>query len=210
MLSCGNKDFNAFLNVGIDGILTVYGKAGTGKTCFCIMSAVENARNDKKVLYIDTENGFTIERTKQIANNEYQKVSDNLILLRIKSFKEQHKRILEIDKLTKNISLIIIDTLSNYYRGFMKHDKELAANMLNLQLKKLSDISKKGISVLITNQVYSNSNRNKIEMVGYSVIFPYSNKVVEFTKNNERIAYLRKPGLTSFNFEIVNEGFTKN
>ncbi len=210
MLSCGNKDFNAFLNVGISGITTIYGKAGTGKTCFCLMAAVENAKNKKKVLFIDTENGFSIDRIQQIAKEDYQKVTDNLILLKADSFHEQHKRITEIDKLTKNVSLVIIDTLSNHYRIFMKHDKELAINMLNLQVKKLSDLTKKGIDVITTNQVFSNTNLNKIEMVGYSVIFPYSKKVIEFTKNSKRIAYLRKPGLTSFNFEITEDGIVKH
>ena len=205
MLSCGNKDFNAFLNVGIEGITTIYGKAGTGKTCFCLMVAVENAKHSK-VVYIDTENGFTIDRLKQIAKEQSQTVMDNLILLRTSSFKDQHKKITNIEKLTKNVSLVIVDTLSNHYRRFTKVDKELAKNMLNLQMEKLYNLSKKGVSVIVTNQVFTNTSMNKFEMVGYSTIFPYSQKVVEFTKNQRRIAFLRKPGLSEFIFDIKEEG----
>ena len=110
MISCGNKDFNAFSNIGIERITTVYGKAGTGKTCFCMMSAVENAKNGKKVLFIDTENGFSVDRLKQMAKDEFEKVNDNLILIKVKNFREQHDRISQIEKLTKNVSLVIIDT----------------------------------------------------------------------------------------------------
>ena len=208
MISCGNKDFNAFSNIGIERITTVYGKAGTGKTCFCMMSAVENAKNGKKVLFIDTENGFSVDRLKQMAKDEFEKVNDNLILIKVKNFREQHDRISQIEKLTKNVSLVIIDKISNYYRTFMKLDKELALNMLNVQMKKLQELNSKGIDVLITNQVFSNSKLNKLEMVGYGVIFPYSKKVIEFTNSNDRIAYLRKPGLTQFRFKITDEGIT--
>ena len=90
----------------------------------------------------------------------------------------------------------------------MKLDKELALNMLNVQMKKLQELNSKGIDVLITNQVFSNSKLNKLEMVGYGVIFPYSKKVIEFTNSNDRIAYLRKPGLTQFRFKITDEGIT--
>src|SRR3990167_2215952 len=146
MISCGNKDFNAFSNIGIERITTMYGKAGTGKTCFCMMSAVENAKNGKKVLFIDTENGFSVDRLKQMAKDEFEKVNDNLILIKVKNFREQHDRISQIEKL------------------------------------------------------------NKLEMVGYGVIFPYYKKVIEFTNSNDRIAYLRKPGLTQFRFKITDEG----
>ena len=88
----------------------------------------------------------------------------------------------------------------------MKVDKELAKNMLNVQMTKINEIAKQGKDVLITNQVFTNSARNKLEMVGYSVIFPYSKKVVELTKNSDRIAYLRKPGLTEFKFLIEDKG----
>lgn len=205
MLSTGNKEFNAFLNVGIDGITTIYGKAGTGKTCLCIMTAAENCKANK-VVFINCEDNFPIDRFKQIAGNEAEKLLDNLILINVKSFKDQHKKILEIKSLCKNVPLVIIDGLSHYYRMFIKVDKILAINMLNVQMSKLAEIVKDGKSVLITNHVYTNSLRNKIEMVGYSVIFPYSKKVIELTKNNNRIAYLRKPGLTEFSFLIDEKG----
>ena len=86
-LPSGSKILDSLLDGGYekDIITTVYGPAGSGKTNLCILSAVNTVRNKKKVVYIDTENNFSVERVKQIAL-DHKKILENInfILLRQK------------------------------------------------------------------------------------------------------------------------------
>jgi RecA/RadA recombinase len=50
-----------------DIITTFYGPAGSGKTNFCVLAAASIARR-KKVIFIDTEGGFSFERLNQLAS----------------------------------------------------------------------------------------------------------------------------------------------
>ena len=68
-ISAGSYDLNKWLFGGYDKdiITTIYGPAGSGKTNFCLLAAVSQAKKQKKVIYIDTEGGFSIDRVKQLS-----------------------------------------------------------------------------------------------------------------------------------------------
>ena len=72
----GSKILDKMLNGGYekDIITTIYGPAGSGKTILCLLCSVNMTRNNKKVIYVDTENNFSIERLKQIAPYDYNKI----------------------------------------------------------------------------------------------------------------------------------------
>ena len=77
-VSSGSAVIDELLEGGFesDVITTVYGSAGTGKTTLCVMSTIKCALDGKKVIFVDTEGGFSIERLKQLTP-EYEKVLDN-------------------------------------------------------------------------------------------------------------------------------------
>ena len=64
----GSSIINSLLNGGYEKriITTIYGPSSSGKSCLCIMAASETAKQGKKVIFIDTEGGFSIERASQI------------------------------------------------------------------------------------------------------------------------------------------------
>ena len=84
-ISSGSTDLDEWLAGGYENdiITTLYGPAGSGKTNLCLIAAANLASQGKKVIFIDTEGGFSIERLKQIAgeNGEYEKVLKNLIYI---------------------------------------------------------------------------------------------------------------------------------
>ena len=90
-ISAGSYDLNKFLFGGYekDIITTIYGPAGSGKTNFCLMISVSQAKKGNKVIFIDTEGGFSIERIRQLAGENYESILENIILLRPTSFAEQ-------------------------------------------------------------------------------------------------------------------------
>jgi DNA repair protein RadB len=70
-LATGSKVLDEMLKGGYekDIITTIYGPAGAGKTVLCILCAINVARSGKKVVYVDSEGGFSLERLKQIASH---------------------------------------------------------------------------------------------------------------------------------------------
>ncbi|MGB9708257.1 MAG: DNA repair and recombination protein RadB [Candidatus Pacearchaeota archaeon] len=164
-ISTGSNELDRWLQGGYetDIITTLYGPAGSGKSNFCVMAAAQQASRSRKVIYIDTEGGFSVTRLKQIAP---ESIAKNIILFKATRFYEQCKafdKLLELIK-SPNISLIIVDSMTMLYRlelgeASQEKDKERARiinSALIKQLRILTEIArKKHIPVLITNQVYS-------------------------------------------------------
>jgi len=92
-ISTGSFDFNKWLYGGYEKnvITMIAGTPGSGKTNLAILVSCSQARKDNKVIFIDTEGGFSSERVKQIIGDEYEKVLSNILLLEPTSFEEQKK-----------------------------------------------------------------------------------------------------------------------
>jgi len=67
-ISTGTEVLDLLLEGGYenDAITTIYGPAGAGKTNLALIAAVSMAQKGKKVVYIDTEGGFSAARLKQV------------------------------------------------------------------------------------------------------------------------------------------------
>lgn len=181
-----------------DIITTIYGPAGSGKTNLLILATVNTARNNKKVIYIDTEGGFSVERLKQIAF-DYEKIMEKLVFLRPATFEEQKKAFEKLRDLIDNkVGLIIVDTIAMLYRLELGKSEDVynVNSELGRQLSYLSEIArKKNIPVLLANQVYSNfENKNEVNMVGGDLL-KYSSKCLielQVTPSRNRKVILRK------------------
>ncbi|MBU0957498.1 MAG: DNA repair and recombination protein RadB [Nanoarchaeota archaeon] len=183
-ISAGSFDLNKWLRGGYekDIITTLYGGAGSGKSNWCMLAAVSQAKKGKKVLFIDSEGGFSVERVRQLVGEgdgggvgsggdggvedggkeETEKVLKNITLLNVHDFDEQKKAFNSISKyVSENFSLIIVDGMTMLYRLAMADAKndEIKLRGVNQelarQLKILAVIAReKNIPVLITNQTY--------------------------------------------------------
>ena len=207
-ISTGSSEFDEFLEGGYeeDIITTLYGPAGSGKSNFCMMAAVDLAKKGKKVIFIDTEGGFSVDRLKQLGHDDCLK---NILLLKATNFNEQREvfnRLL--NEIKKGIGLIIVDSIAMLYRLEMGNARgegnESKINSINRclawQLKVLSEISrKKNIPVIVTNQVYSDFVKNpetqekKVHMVGGDLLKYWSKCIIELKREKDkRKAVLRK------------------
>jgi len=215
-ISAGSYDLNKWLYGGYetDVITTIFGPAGSGKTNFCLLATVSQAKKGNKVIYIDTEGGFSVERLKQIAAENYTEVLNNIVLLKPTKFSEQQEAfqtLLKEIKEKKNIGLIIVDGITMLYRlelaAAAKTEDKKKINEINAalagQLRMLSEIARKhNIPVLVTNQVYSEFlTRKEIEeckerricMVGGDILKYWSKCIIEIQlKQGKRKAILRK------------------
>ncbi len=232
-ISAGSYDLNKWLFGGYekDIITTIYGPAGSGKTNFCILVSVSQAKKGNKVIYIDTEGGFSVERFRQIAGGEYENALKNILLLKPTSFEEQEKAFEKLLKeIKKGINLIVVDGMTMLYRlelaeARKKSEEEISKTNSKLarQLRTLAEIARtKNIPVIVTNQVYSDflseedlrqGKEREIHMVGGNLLEYWSKCIIELkNERGKRKAVLRKHRSLpekSLDFEIVNNGIRK-
>ncbi|MFO8015532.1 MAG: DNA repair and recombination protein RadB [Candidatus Woesearchaeota archaeon] len=181
-----------------DVITTVYGPAGSGKTNLCIQSMVEAVRGGKKIIYIDTEGGFSVERLRQITDG-YKDVLDNTLFFKPSSFEEQKNVFDKLKEIVnEKIGLIVVDSISMLYRLELGKKEEVyhINRELGLHLSILTEITRnRNIPVLVTNQVYSVfDERDKVNMVGGDIIKYSSKCLIELQKAhmNKRKLFIRK------------------
>jgi DNA repair protein RadB len=235
-ISAGSFDLNKFLYGGYENdiITTIYGPGGSGKTNFCLLVAVSQAKKGNKVIYVDTEGGFSSDRVNQILKTEthlLDSVLKNILILKPTSFKEQEDSFSQLLKYVKqgDISLIIIDSIAMLYRlelgdAIKTEDNEniKAVNRkLANQLRILTEIARKqNIPVVVTNQVYSQFVRDENEkmekqfsMVGGDLLKYWSKCIMELQNyRGKRTLVLRKHRSMpekELDFEITNDGVKK-
>ena len=220
--SAGSHDLNKWLFGGYESdiITVVYGASGTGKTNFCLLAAVSQAKKGNKVIFIDTEGGFSVERVKQLAPENHEEVLKNILLLAPTNFLEQKKAFEKLkEHLKDEVSLIVVDGMTILYRldfatardkdreEMQKINSELAR-----QVNMLAEIARKrNIPIIVTNQVYRWDDVDK--MVGGDILKYWGKCLIELVHNNgKRTAFLRKHRSLpekSLDFQIINEGVRK-
>lgn len=204
-ISTGSYDLNKWLYGGYEkGVITMLaGPPACGKTNFCILAACSQARKGNKVLFIDTEGGFSTERVKQIAGTSYKDILKNLLLFEPTTFEEQKEIFIKLlDKLKKQqIKFIIVDGMAMLYRlelgdAIKSQDDERIRDVnreVAFQMRSLAEISRKQkIPILITNQVYKDflkkediekGTERQVNIVGGDLFRYWSKCIIEMTND---------------------------
>ena len=232
-ISTGSFDLNKWLFGGYekDVITMIAGPPGSGKTNFVLLAACSQAKKGNKVIFIDTEGGFSVERVKQIAGENADEILKNILLLSPTNFDEQKKAFSQLsDKLKKNqANLIVVDGMATLYRLGFGDIKDKEENMKELnwkmaeQMRILAEISRKqDIPVIVTNQVYSGflseeelrkGVAKKTNLVGGDLLKYWSKCIIELSADGKKrkATLLKHRSLPpkEFSFEIKNEGIFK-
>ncbi|MDO8509018.1 MAG: DNA repair and recombination protein RadB [Nanoarchaeota archaeon] len=225
-ISAGSFDLNTLLHGGYetDIVTVIYGPSGSGKTNFCLLTAVSQAKKGNKVIYIDTEGGFSIERVKQLAPEKTEEVLKNIFLLKPTNFQEQIEAFKTLLKHLKDeVSLIIVDGLTILYRLEFasarnslpdrenKEMQKINSELVN-QIRTLAEISRKReIPCIITNQIYNWDDEKR--MVGGDILKYWSKCHIELSnEKGKRTLYIKKHRSLpekELTFQITNEGIKK-
>lgn len=234
-ISTGSFDLNKWLEGGYekDIITMIAGPPGSGKTNMGILAACSQAKKKNKVIYIDTEGGFSIERVKQIVGENYDEILENILLLNPINFEEQKKYFLQLlEKIKKeDVSLIVVDGMAMLYRlelgDAVKSKEDYKIRELNREVAKqmrvLAEITrKKNIPVIITNQVYSSflseeewkkGVQRETNIVGGDLFKYWSKCIIELKNNNGRRKAIllkhRSLPVKELNFDIREKGIFK-
>jgi len=234
-ISSGSYDLNTWLYGGYerDVITMIAGPAGSGKTNFAVLASCSQAKKNKKVIFMDTEGGFSVERVKQIVGENYEDILSNILLLEPTSFDEQKKAFtILLNQLKKDqVGLIVIDGMAMLYRlelgDAIKTKDDYKIKQVNRevakQMRMLSEIArKKNIPVIITNQVYGGfvseedfrkGIKGEINIVGGDLFKYWSKCILELKhdRGKRRCLLLKHRSLSTreLSFDIRNKGIFK-
>ncbi len=184
MISTGNEELDKIFKYGAH-ITGIYGKPATGKTTLCLLAM--SKLNNKKVVFIDTEKSFSLERLKQF-NPEIK--LDHFFVIPVRSFSEQHKAIEKILGLKDKIDLVIIDSFSMFYRKMLQ-EKHKVNPLVARQMSILSELTKNNTPVIITCQVYSKFD-GTIEPIGRDLIRKNCGCLIRLENKHKRTLHLEK------------------
>lgn len=234
-ISTGSFDLNKWLHGGYekDVISMVAGPPGCGKTNFCVLASCSQAKKGNKVIFVDTEGGFSVERVKQIVGENHEEILKNILLLSPTNFEEQKKCFEKLLLQVKegHVGLIVIDGMAMLYRlelGDAIESKEdekikLINGCVAKQMRIMAEIARKqSIPVLITNQVYSGfvceedwkkGIKGEMNIVGGDLFKYWSKCIIELKcdGNRRRAILLKHRSLPKkeMNFEIRDKGIFK-
>lgn len=200
-----------------DTITTIFGPPGTGKSTICFQYLLKILALGKKVIYVDTEGGFSPERIAQLA--DFKVNYEDIIVFSPKSFEEQQKVVVDLNKAikhSKDIGLVIVDSLVMLYRLKLGGAPQKINSELGEQLRMLTQISRMyNIPILVTNQMYTNFDTKENKMVGGTLIEYWSKTIIELQKEGD-IKYILlkkhkfKPTSSKKEFEITqSEGLVE-
>lgn len=199
-----NSSIDSMLGGGFEkGTITqIFGPPSSGKSNIALALAVNVARNNKKVVYIDTEGGISIDRIKQISGPDFSNVANKIIVFEPTNFLEQNENLRSIDiwlrKNHNDVDLIILDSAVALYRV-----DDMKPSKLNKELGKqmglLSKIARQyDVAVVVTNQIYSaidEDGKDDIKAVGGTILQYWSKVIIQLERGeetNQRIATLKR------------------
>jgi len=231
-ISAGSFDLNKWLYGGYEkGVISmIAGPPASGKTNFALLAGCSLAKKGQRVIFIDTEGGFSPERVKQIVGESYEEILGNLLILNPTSFKEQKEVFEKLLSTVKkeHAGLIVVDGMAMLYRlelgdAIKSKDDEKVREVnreVAKQMRVLAEISRKqNIPILITNQVYSEfltdeekqkGIRPEANIVGGDLFKYWSKTIIELQNDHGRrravLLKHRSMPVKAMNFEIRNEG----
>lgn len=189
-IKSGCESIDSLLNGGFEkGCITeIYGEAGSGKTNICLSTAINVAKEGNYVIYIDTE-GVSMERFSQLGGNE--EISKKILFYKVYKFSQQGEiieRAINLVEKRNDITLLIVDSMTEFYRAERGVEEDLSSkrrHSLAWQLSLLNSVARrKNLAVLITNQVYMDTNTKELKPIGGHTLH----------HNAKTILFLRKIG----------------
>ncbi|MHA1146946.1 MAG: hypothetical protein ACTSR8_01745 [Promethearchaeota archaeon] len=201
-------------NTPIEGIISVWGDFGVGKTTFALQSAINNAELQKSVIYIYSKPNFPSEKVYRLlqVNNEQmaKEILDNIIFIQSLDLNDLNTIIFNLEFLILNniknrdkiIDLIIIDSITDLYRIELDRfdkDRNVKLNLqLNQILANLFYINETySIEVLLTNEVSRKEEEGSSHEVqsGGKVMDYWTKYVLKISRTeelNKRLIYFSR------------------
>ncbi len=215
----GCPPIDDLLGGGIErGTVTqVYGPPAAGKTNLALCAAVECASAGERVAYVDTE-GLSPDRFEQLLRaqgGEIETLSSRIVISEAHTFDEQEEAVRDVEDLADEVSLIVLDSATGFYRLRRTEDEREgdALRSVARQLTHLLSLARKhDLAVLITNQVFSDPDTDRVRALGGNTLEHWTGTVLRIDRfrGGKRRATLEKhrsrPAGETAQFRITDEG----
>jgi len=217
-----------------NGLFSVYGDFGVGKTIFALQTIINTAKLGKTVMYIYTKKNFPAEKMNNLLEfdslEKTSEVLNHILALQSGTFDDLRNIVVNLDFLILNnikkkkdysLDLIVIDSLTDLYRIELNRDKKeknLNLNFqLNLILASLQYIGETyGTNILVVNEISRISNDEQVfELQSGGKVMDYwittSFKISRTEKLNQRkFKIIKHPegNTIEFTSNMTQGGFT--
>lgn len=217
-LSTGCGPLDDLLGGGLaTGTITqLYGPPAAGKTNVALAAAIEVAASGGTTVYIDTE-GLSPERFQQLADarGDAEALADRIVISSAHDFEEQAEAVRDAAEFAPRADLIVLDSATGFYRLERAADAEGGDSLRTVtrQLTGLLSLARRhDLAVLVTNQVYTDPETDRVKPLGGYTLAHWTGVIVrlERFRAEHRRATLEKhtsqPTGESVRFAITGTG----
>lgn len=189
-LTTGSDALDTLLGGGIErGVVTqLYGPPAAGKTNVALTAAAEAAIVGDTVLYVDTED-LSMERFRQIVeartDEPVEEVASRLIVTEALSFEEQGEAVRDAEGFAESVDLVVLDSATGFYRLERTGDQEGGESLRTVatQVTHLLSLARKhDLAVLVTNQVFTDPDADRIRPLGGNTLEHWTGVVVRLDR----------------------------
>ncbi|MFB6074511.1 MAG: DNA repair and recombination protein RadB [Haloarculaceae archaeon] len=201
-------------------VTQVYGPPAAGKTNLALSAAVDAAARGESSLFVDTE-GLSADRMEQVADARASDTGETLadlagriVISEALDFEEQREAVQDAADLAGEVSLIVLDSATGFYRLERTERAEgEALRAVARQITHLLSLARKhDLAVAFTNQVFSDPESERTRALGGHTLNHWSGAIVrlERFRGGNRRATLEKhrslPAGDTVQFRITDEG----
>jgi len=138
-----NKFFKS--NDAKEGITSLWGDFGVGKTTLSLQTANTYALNKKKVLYIYTKPNLPFKKIRDVFENNLDDVLENILFFHTTNFDDIFNFVFNLEFIILNdlktedskFNLIVIDSMTDLYRLELNREKKGKNFILNYKLNQI-------------------------------------------------------------------------
>lgn len=181
------KPLDELLDGGIEeGCVTLfYGEAGTGKTNVCLQLARNVAREERKVVFIDTE-GVSLDRLKQMCSDDFDAVLKRILFSEPYTIDDQEKMVEKTIKLVdknKDIGIVVLDSATTHFRVTLRNEEREDRRSLNRQVTMLMQTAREmSLPVVLTSQVYTDIETGLYQPLGGHMLSHNAKTIIRLDK----------------------------
>ncbi|WP_435346113.1 DNA repair and recombination protein RadB [Haloarchaeobius sp. HRN-SO-5] len=199
----------------------VYGPPAAGKTNVALVTAVEAAARGGTVVYVDTE-GLSLDRFEQVASARADRsdesigdITDRIVVEEALDFAEQEEAVRDVEGFAEQADLVVVDSATGFYRLERGEDSTGgdALRKVGRQVTHLLSLARRhDFAVLLTNQVFSDPDSDRIRALGGNTLEHWMGTVVRidrFRGGNRRATlekHRAKAAGESVQFKITDAG----
>jgi DNA repair protein RadB len=204
------------------GVVTqVYGPPAAGKTNLALAAAVEAAVGGQRSLFVDTE-GLSLDRFEQLAaaavehtDETVEQLASRLVITEAYDFEDQREAVRDAAELAEEVSLIVLDSATGFYRLERADDTEGGQSLRRVakQVTHLLSLARRyDLAVVITNQVFTDPDADRDRALGGNTLNHWTGtilRVERFRRGNRRVTlekHRSKPAGETATFQIVGDG----